>query len=382
MRRRLLATAAAVTVFAFTGWVTVAPDALIRYPDDLDQTLSYRGVVSTPTTPGHALDVHRNLTVTRHIWVAASTANTASIREVITTKIDGESRRQTNGYVIDRRTMKIRNEAEGNFAFTEDNRVRRPGSYGPTLAMDLDTSGKYQLWSDDTGSSFPMIGADKLSEAHGLTLATLTTNVGPRPVTAEYRDFLDLPRTTTLQDLATIAGVDLDGVLATLATAVSPVVLAEVTEATTMALPLDYFLESNGEIRVEPRTGGIVDVASVVNRLMVRPDLDAVPLRTILGAYLLDPVVRTVLAEVDELAERPAIPAMIMRYAQTPASVRAAAAEATRLRHEARRVTHDIPLGIGALAILFAVGALLPPRQKAERLRFPRHHRPVAGKIA
>lgn len=372
MRRQLLAAGAAVTTIALAGWLLLAPDILVRYPDDLDQTLSYRGVVSV-TGDGAVEDTDQPMTVTRHIWVAKSTFTAATIRENVTTTIGDDVRTQANGYVIDRRSMKIRTRS-GNFAFTTANAVDRENSYGPNLPMNLDRSGKYRVWSDDTGTAYNLVGTGESYEVDGLRLAKLEASVAPRAVTSAYRDFLDLPETTTLRELAGVVDIDVQRVLDALEPVITPVALSEVIYATTAPVPLRYFLQSTGEVGVEPRTGGIVDVHNVAHRLSVTADLTPLRLRSILGAYSQDPVVRTVLDQVDGLASRPPHLVMSMRYAQTPESVRAAAAVAAGLRSDARRVTFGVPVGLAALALLLAVGALVPPRRQAVRLHLLHRH--------
>jgi hypothetical protein len=105
-------------------------------------------------------------------------------------------------------------------------------------------------------------------------------------------------------------------------------------------------------------------------------------LPTILSPYAQDPVVRTVLAQFDQLAQRPALIAMSMQYGQTPASVRSAVAVARGLRNDAHKVTVDVPLGLAALALLLLVGALLPPRRQAAQLHLVHHHRRDARSAA
>jgi hypothetical protein len=381
MRRSVFAAATGIVVLALAAWLLIAPTALIRYPDDVDQTLTYRGVIAVPDAPGATTATVEQLTITRHLWVASSTFKTANIREDITTRYGTEVLTQHNGYVIDRRTMRTRTNG-GNFAFTTDNAVDRKNSYGPTLPMNLDGSGKYRLWSDDTGTAYNVIGDGTTSKVDGVTLDTFTASVAPRPVTAAYQQFLNLPETTTLTTLAKAVHVNLQTVLDTLKPIVSPIVFAELNDATTMPIPLRYSLQSNGEIRVEPNTGAMVDVHNVANRLSVTADLTALSLPTILSPYAQDPVVRTVLAQFDQLAQRPALIAMSMQYGQTPASVRSAVAVARGLRNDAHKVTVDVPLGLAALALLLLVGALLPPRRQAAQLHLVHHHRRDARSAA
>lgn len=373
MRRSVFATLAFLAFVGLAAWMLIAPDALIRYPDDLDQTLTYRGVIAVPDAPGTHTATVEPMTITRHIWVASSTFSTARVRETVTTRFGGEVHVQHNGFVIDRRTMKIRSSSN-NFAFTTDNPVDRRHAYGPSLPMRVDAAGKYRLWSDDTGQAYNVVGDGTTVRVHGVKLVTLTANVGPRSVTDAYARFLDLPESATLQTLAKVADVDLQAALNALSSVVSPIAMADVIDATNAPIPLHYSLASTGRINVEPRTGGIVDVENVANRLAVKPELNELHLDTILGAYAQDPVVHTVLDQLDELAARPAEPAMNMQYAQTPASVRSAVSYADGLRKDAHRVNVDVPLALAALAFLLLVGAALPPRKEAAHLHLLPHH--------
>lgn len=351
-----------ITLFAATAWVWVGPWALERFPSDFDQTLHYSGTVAIPATPGAPLAAPIPLSITRHIWATDSTFDTVTIRETIDSTYGDTTRRQTNGYVLDRRTMRSV-DGSGNFAFTTDNKVDRGNAFGPNLAMSLDTEGKYQLWNDDTGTSYNVVGNGTTSQAGDLTLVAMTAGTSTHAVSDAYRRFLELPTSTTLADLARIAEVDLAAIMQLLSTALPATMMTELATVTAAPVPLQYQLTATGRLQVEASTGGIVNVSEVVNRLAVSPDLNALGLRTLLRDYALDPTVRSVLDGIDALGRRPALPAMSMRYAQTPQSVASATEAAGDLHDKITLVEQRSRWALFALVPLFIVGALWPRRR-------------------
>jgi hypothetical protein len=84
--------------------------------------------------------------------------------------------------------------------------------------------------------------------------------------------------------------------------------------------PLEYVVTFSGTIFSEPRTGAIVDVTSIVDRISVRPAAEALPpLVTVLERYRDQAPIAAVIDGFDRLAAEP-LPVFEYRYAQTPAS--------------------------------------------------------------
>jgi hypothetical protein len=351
---------------AATAWIAFAPWWLVRYPTDLDQTLHYTGTVAIPVTPGASSEVRHPVSITRHVRVVGSTFDRVRLRETVTTRIGTDVQVQENGYVLDRRTMKPLRGA-GNYAFTTGHRVERTGAYTQTqFPMHVQSTGAYKIWSDDTASTYNALASGDTTKVGKLELVVLRANAAAHPVTNAYRASLGLPETTTLQEAARLAHVDLDAVMTTLSGVLPDTAIGQLTAKLREPMPLMYQLESSGTVGVEPLTGGVVQVQNVVNRLTVAPDLDALQLRAALADFALDPTVRTVLAKLDDLAARPPVAAMSLSYSQTPASVRAAAHTAADMRNQSRLVSMWVPTWASALALVLIGGALVWPKRHEE----------------
>jgi hypothetical protein len=177
-----------------------------------------------------------------------------------------------------------------------------------------------------------------------------------------------MPSTLTFDQLKPsliAAGVPVDATMAALAATAAPDDLVALAAMTQQPIPLEYVDTFDGRTFVEPRTGAIVDVTSVVERIGVRPTGDALPpLLAILEKYREQPDVGAALAALDTLASSP-LPLFEYRYVQTPASVDETAAWVADQRDRLHLAEWTIPVaaaGVGAVVLL--AGVLLVLRRR------------------
>ena len=161
---------------------------------------------------------------------------------------------------------------------------------------------------------------------------------------------MPVPRSLAFDELKPLllaAGVPVDAALEALVRVASPDDLAALATMTGQPIALEYVDTFSGRTLVEPDTGAIVDVSSVVEQVGARPAPDALPpLLDVLERYRSEPAVTAVIEALDRLAGQP-IPVFEYRYAQTGASVAEIALLGRRAARPARPGRADHPVGRG-----------------------------------
>ena len=272
-------------VAAAVIWRSFAVPALVKFPDGRRPDPRYEGTfvlfvdpataapLVEPTTAGLAVD--------RHIEAlpAESGANDVVVRETITFEVEGlAAATQVHQYVMDRRTNVNVDDGRA-WAFESTNVLDRAGAYWVAMPKDVDTTSPVPMYKDEIGATFSAVGGPATEEVDGLHLVGFEASVAsPQPLTEAYLRSLDavvpLPRSLTFDQLKPsliAAGLPVDEAMASLAEVATPDDLATLAELIAEPIPLEYVITFSGHTFVEPETGAIVDVTSVVDRVSARP---------------------------------------------------------------------------------------------------------------
>jgi hypothetical protein len=366
-------------VAAAVIWRSFAVPALVKFPTDVDQTPRYEGTFVLFVDPATAAPLDEpttaGLAVNRHIEAlpAESGAHDVVVRETITFEVEGlPEATQVHQYVMDRSTNVNLNDGRA-WAYESSNVLDRAGAYWIAMPADVDTTSPVRMYKDEIGATFSAVGGPATEEIDGLQLVGFEASVAsPQPLTEAYLQSLDavvpLPRSLTFDQLRPsllAAGLPVDEAMASVAALATPDDLATLAELIGEPIPLEYVIEFSGHTFVEPQTGAIVDVSSVVDRVSARPAGEATAeLVNILGNYSDNPAIAATIDALDDFSTRP-LPVFEYRYAQVPDSVEEIASWVSDQRDRMDLAERIIPLVVGlAGSICIGAGVLLLPRNR------------------
>jgi len=376
--------AGALFLVAALVWWLVAVPALVKYPTDLDVTPQYAGTFRLFVNPATAAPLaspqELPLTIERHLEAdgSESGASRVVVKETITQKAGSVlSAVEHNAYVMDRRSME--NVADGRaYAFAPQNAVDRSGSYRLQLPMGTDRDEKYQVYKNETGASYPLVGdaEDATRKVEGLTLSNFNASAKEVPLSPAYlaglRKLVPLPTEVTFEQLKpqlAAAGIDFDKTLAGVVAVMSPEDRAALLGAMAKPLKMQYLSSFEGTVAVEPRTGTEVDVVAISETISAKPVIENFDqLQGLLTKYIAQPAVQAAVPALTTLASAPASPLFQYDYAQTAPSVADIAGEAKDMRNQIVLAERWVPLSllvVGLLALLLAGRA----RMRGSRLK-------------
>jgi hypothetical protein len=373
---------AGVFAVATLLWMLVAVPALVKYPTDLSTDLQYKGtftVLVDPTTAAPLAEpMVLPLTVDRHLEAVGgeSSASLVVVRETIRQQAGALlDVTQTNQYVMDRSTVENVADARA-FAFDPANVVDRSPAYRLNLPFDTSTGKTYEIYNNETDRNYA-IAADTQNptgKIDGLGVSNFAGTVDEAPMSdaylAELSKAVPLPTSLTLDQMKPqllAAGIDVDAVLAALASVLTPADAATLASVAGQPIGLDYVISFGGHMAVEPVTGADVQV-SVAESVGVRPQVTSLPaLLEVLGHYPNVPQAVAAGTALQALVAGPAISVFEYSYEQTPASVADVVDEVTPMRQHVLLAKEWLPLALAAaalvsLAIGFAIWLRRRPR--------------------
>jgi hypothetical protein len=365
-------------------WRNYAVPALVKFPTDVDQRLQYDGTFTLFVDPATAAPLAEptisGLTVDRHVEAlpTESGANLVVVRETVAFEAEGLApATQVHQYVMDRRTN-ANVDDERAWAFEEANDVDRSGAYWVAMPTHFDSASTVPMFKDEIGDIFTAGGMPDTEVVEGLRLVGVAATDTARLLTEAYLRSLDavvpLPRSLTFDQLEPsllAAGLPVDEAMAALARVATPDDLAALAALIAEPIPLEYVITFGGQTFVEPRTGAIVDVRSVTDRVSARPATEAVsPLLAILARYRDQPPIAAAIDGLATIAADP-LPVFEYRYAQVPASVEEIAQWVSDQRDRIELAERTIPLvfaAAGGFGFLVA-GVLVVRNAVAQRRR-------------
>ena len=375
--------AGAMLLLAAGVWRSVAVDALVRFPTDVDLHPRYEGTLTSFVDPATSAPLATpravDLAVDRSIQAIAeeSTNDTVLVREAIRFSVDGaEPSEQIHQYVMDRRSNANVADERG-WAFQPSNVLDRSGAYWVALPMGSEGDTAVTMFKDEIGTTFEAAGAGVTEEVAGLQLVAYDASATNAPVTPAYLDALAatvaLPGSLTFEQLKpslVAAGVPVDDALAALVRLATPEDIQSLVASTSQPIALEYLDSFSGRTFIEPDTGAVVDVRSVVERVSARPVPEALPpLLAILERYRSDPAVDEAIVRLEALATQP-MPVFEYRYAQVPSSVDEIATWVGDQRDRMVLAERTIPLVLtaaGGLLLLVGVSGLIVRARRQAR---------------
>ena len=158
------------------------------------------------------------------------------------------------------------------------------------------------------------------------------------------------------------AGVPVDDALAALVRVATPEDIQSLVASTSQPIALEYVDTFSGRTFIEPDTGAVVDVSSVVEQVSARPVPEALPpLLAVLERYRSEPPSTEAIVRLEALATQP-MPVFEYRYTQIPSSVDEIASWVGDQRDRMVLAERTIPLAGGrggGLLLLVGVSGLV-----------------------
>jgi len=384
---RTLAVAGVIVVAAAVVWRPVAEPRLVKFPAHVDVTMHYAGTASTfvdaSTSAALATPTVAPLTIDRHIQtMPGGGAHTAVLLETLTITSGGRVQVERNQYVIDRRSMQnVRSPLS--WAIDASNVVDRSGTYYVTLPMGTDARKSYDIWKSEAGTSYPITDDPSApTRVAGVSTVGLAGSLAPTRVIPQEEAALaarGLPVSLSpaqAQARLAAAGVDLGAATRTLAAALSPAELVQVTKALATPVALRYFWEVRGSAAINHTTGALVEIPSADEIVLVQPDLGALAgLGPMLASHASAPGVATLQRQLGAVLGASPQPVYEMTYQETAASAAATAGRVSDQLTQIRVVRTIVPWGLATLGVVLLVGAGVtsrrPRRETPDALPLP-----------
>lgn len=371
---------------AALAWYPMVIPQIAKFPTNVDRIYQYEGTMVTyldKSTGGTlATPLETPLSVDRHVAsVAGATgAHTALLEETITATTGDQKVVQKNVYAVDRRSMKNVSDPRA-YTLDPSNVPDRSGTYYLTFHMGLGkTDEQLKMWKPEASASYLLTSTDPATgKIDGTGVVNLKGQISPPlPVSATEMAALKaqgLPTELTPEQATarlTAAGVDIAGVAPVLLQNLTADEMKAVTDAMALPVPLKYFVYGSGSVAAEPKTGGMVSLAGIIDGVSVKPDMSGMaPALAALAKHQDVPAIASLLGTLNKMAAAPAQPVFELRYTQTPASVAEAAKYAKDQASKLSMANTTIPFTLVVVAVVLVLLATLLtwlPR---------RHHAPV-----
>lgn len=397
---KILAGATAFVLLGFALWAPVVEPLLVRFPDNVNDTMHYEGTFTTfvdmqsgaalPAPDVQPLKAER---VIRSV-PGQTGATTATIQEVLTLKVGGLDQWQASRFVLDRHSMKNVRDARANAYGLP---VDRSGAYYPIAPMGVEAGHSYPLWFDEAGISYPLTvpAGAKTEKVHGLSVLRAGASVSNRPVAPQFAaSVLKLAQAPTqltfdgVKAQMKAKGVDFDQLTATILPLLTPAEVSTLAATIQKPLPLQYYaFLKQGEALLEPNTGIVVGLTMDDKGVAVAPDFTPwLPLQQVLAAHSDNPAVKAATDRMTAMATAPPQPVFETRVSETPASIARMADKAATQADKLRLATFWAPGILAAIVVLLTAATIVswrrprPPAEVAPPVAFPtREARPKAA---
>ncbi|MGZ7087749.1 MAG: porin PorA family protein, partial [Ilumatobacteraceae bacterium] len=362
------------------GFRTVVAPALVRFPLDVDQTVTYTGTALTYVDPATLLPLAKPkrepLQISRRVKVVSGTFSKAVIDETVTVKTGGTTTVETYQYVIDRRSMQMVSDPR-QYAFGDPKAIMHAArSYRVNFAMGTNAKGSYLAYipEEDAVSHMVLVeGPHTHPDAHIRVLDFSSKRNGPvAPYYLAHLKQMGLPMQVTASQLAPVLaadGIDVNRALADVGPFLTPAEKALVSATLAKSVPLHYFFLSDGLVSIEPKTGTLIDVHTHQQGIAVQPDLSgASVLRPMLNKYAAIPSVRALSNGLAALAKRAPPVAESYTYTQTVPSSLAVTKMARDHVRTMNLIDVRVPAAIAVLGfIVLGLGLILSWRSRRHR---------------
>jgi hypothetical protein len=369
-----------VLIIGAVVWRLVAPSILVKYPpNDLNSKAPAAHATGkftlflvpsplpprtaqtyTPAPNGLAFD----LDIQRSLHSVSNNGSNATIGEDDNNTIGPFPKQDfKQQYVMDRNSLKSV-QSNQSWAYSPQSVVNRAPNY--TVNLPFDTGdGPYNIWKNETGSAYAF-SKEGESSVNGTTVFNFHGSLTNAPVQGYYIDQLaaaGVKHEFTVPQLTPVLkaqGIDVTALTAALLPTLNAAERATLTTLIAKPIPMNYTLDVDTHIQVEPTTGAIVNLQRINQTLYVRPDPSALtPLTQILNAHQNVPAAKAALAGLNKVKTGPPIKVLNLDYGQLPDSVTQVTNYANTQADKIDLVKKWIPLGLLVLGVILVIIAVV-----------------------
>lgn len=365
-----------VLVAGAVVWRLVAPSFLVKYPpSDFNSKAPAAHATGrftlfllpnplppqtpqtyTPAPTGLAF----NLDIQRALHSVSNNGSNATIGEDDNNTIGPFPKQDfKQQYVMDRTSLKSV-QSNQSWAYAPQNVVNRAPNY--TVNLPFDTGdGPYDIWKNETGSAYSFSKQGE-STVNGTTVFNFHGSLTNAPVQDYYIDQLKAAgvakqyTVTQLTPVLKAQGIDVTALSAALLPVLNAADRATIIDLTAKPIPMNYTLDVDTHIQVEPTTGAIVNLQRINQTLYVRPDPNALtPLKQILDAHQNVAAAKAALTALNKINTGPPIKVLNLDYGQLPDSVTQVVNYANTQADKIDLVKKWIPLGLLVLGVILVI---------------------------
>jgi hypothetical protein len=308
-----------LVVLAIVWWAAIAP-SLTKLPSDIDTPMDFEGTLTQyidpatqqPLAAGQEMAIPFTVLRTFASVPDLYTSGTAVCLDSIVMTIGGQERpAQLTQYALDRKSRKCVESTE-NWAYSPQIVLNdRVGHYGPLFPGGLKVGDTLSAFFNDVNTAFDVKVAEEIEDYNGLGVTAMKIDA-TRPAAEYYppvaQAFLGsqgLPMEITFAQLSAqlkAKGLDLDALMAGLATVAAPEDLQALQAITQQPVKLTYKQESGDIIYIEKKTGATIGATFDRTTTMEMDTTNLLQAFSIIGKYAQDPNVGPAIAAVMQAA--------------------------------------------------------------------------------
>jgi hypothetical protein len=304
---------------AIAWWSAIAP-FLVKLPNDINTPMDFEGTLTysvDPTTKqplpaGQEMRVPFTALRTFASVGNQYTSDTAVCSDTIAMTVAGQERpAQVTQYALDRKTRKCV-QSDQNWAYSPKIVLNdRVGHYGPLFPGGLHVGDTLSAFFNDVNTAFDVKVVEKIKNYNGLGVTAMKIDAS-RPATDYYpaiaQAFLGgqgLPMELTFAELSAqlkAKGLDLEALMAGLATVATPEDLQALMAMTQQPVKVTYKQAGNDIIYIEETTGATIGATFDRTTSMQVDTSGLMQAFSIIGKYTTDPTVGPAIAKVIQAA--------------------------------------------------------------------------------
>jgi len=301
-------------------WWTVLGPALTKLPDDINSPMDFEGSLTyyvDPTTK-QALPPGQEMVLPLKVFRVFSSVPNLYTSEVgvcedrIASTVAGQERpAQITQYAFDRKTRKCV-ESDQNWAYSPNILLPgRVGHYGPLFSRGLEVGDTQSTFFSDVNKAFDLKVVEKIKDYNGLGITVLKVDAA-RPATDYHPPIAQallggqgLPLELSFTELSSqlkAKGIDLEALMAALATVATPEDIQVLLAMTQEPVRLVYKQESKDVVYIEEKTSATVGATFDRTTLMEVDTSGLLQAFSIVGKYASDPAIGAAIAPVLQAA--------------------------------------------------------------------------------
>lgn len=308
-----------LVVIAIVWWVVLGP-VLTKLPDDINSPMDFEGNLTYYVDPAtkQALPSGQEIVLPLKVSRVFSsipnlyTSDVAVCEDRVASTVAGQERpAQITQYAFDRKTRKCV-QSDQNWAYSPNILLPdRLGHYGPLFSRSLKVGDTQSTFFSDVNKAFDLEVVEKIKNYNGLGITVLKVD-SARPAT-EYHPAVaqallggqGLPLELTFDQLSAqlkAKGLDLEALMAALATVATPEDMQVLLAMTQEPVKLIYKQESKDVVYIEQKTGATIDATFDRTTLMQVDTSGLLQAFAVVGKYAADPTIGAAIAPVLQAA--------------------------------------------------------------------------------